>query len=54
MPACLTPRRLLPRSNAELGIEPGPELGAALAELEAAQYAGEVADRAGALQHLRR
>ena len=39
---------------AELGIEPGPELGSALAELEAAQYAGEVADRAGALQHLRR
>ena len=39
---------------AELGIEPGPELGSALAELEAAQYAGEVTDRAGALQHLRR
>jgi putative nucleotidyltransferase with HDIG domain len=39
---------------AELGIEPGPELGAALAELEAAQYAGEVVDRTGALQHLRR
>jgi poly(A) polymerase len=39
---------------AELGIEPGPEVGSALAELEAAQYAGEVADRAGALQHLRR
>jgi len=39
---------------AELGIEPGPELGSALAELEAAQYAGEVSDRAGALQHLRR
>ncbi|HEY3492498.1 MAG TPA: HD domain-containing protein, partial [Solirubrobacterales bacterium] len=39
---------------AELGIEPGPELGAALAELEAAQYAGEVTDREGALQHLRR
>jgi len=39
---------------AELGIEPGPELGSALAELEAAQYAGEVADRAGALEHLRR
>jgi poly(A) polymerase len=38
----------------ELGIEPGPELGSALAELEAAQYAGEVTDRAGALQHLRR
>jgi poly(A) polymerase len=39
---------------AELGIEPGPELGAALAELEAAQYAGEITDRRGALQHLRR
>ncbi|HYG95538.1 MAG TPA: HD domain-containing protein [Solirubrobacterales bacterium] len=39
---------------AELGIEPGPELGSALAELEAAQYAGEVSDRAGALAHLRR
>ena len=39
---------------AELGIEPGPELGSALAELEAAQYAGEVTDRMGALQHLRR
>jgi putative nucleotidyltransferase with HDIG domain len=38
----------------ELGIEPGPELGAALAELEAAQYAGEVTDRMGALEHLRR
>ncbi|HSS41332.1 MAG TPA: HD domain-containing protein [Solirubrobacterales bacterium] len=39
---------------AELGIEPGPELGSALAELEAAQYAGEVTDRIGALEHLRR
>ena len=39
---------------AELGIEPGPELGSALDELEAAQYAGEVTDRAGALEHLRR
>ncbi len=39
---------------AELGIEPGPELGNAVAELEAAQYAGEVTDREGALQHLRR
>jgi len=33
---------------AELGIE-GPEIGAKLAELEAAQYAGEVSDRADAL-----
>jgi poly(A) polymerase len=39
---------------AELGIEPGPELGSALAELEAAQYAGEITDRKGALAHLRR
>jgi poly(A) polymerase len=37
---------------AELGIE-GPEIGAKLAELEAAQYAGEVADRASALGLLR-
>jgi poly(A) polymerase len=40
--------------SAELGIEPGPELGSAVAELEAAQYAGEVTDRKGALQHLQR
>ncbi|HET8815676.1 MAG TPA: HD domain-containing protein [Solirubrobacterales bacterium] len=39
---------------AQLGIERGPELGSALAELEAAQYAGEVTDRAGAIEHLRR
>jgi putative nucleotidyltransferase with HDIG domain len=39
---------------AELGIQPGPELGSALAELEAAQFAGEVTDRAGAIEHLRR
>lgn len=39
---------------ATLGIEPGPELGSALAELEAAQYAGEVTDRKGAIEHLRR
>jgi poly(A) polymerase len=36
----------------ELGVE-GPEIGAKLAELEAAQYAGEVTDRAGALGLLR-
>jgi hypothetical protein len=36
-----------------LGIEPGPELGKLLSELEAAQYAGEVADRAAALEHAR-
>ncbi|MFL5898072.1 MAG: HD domain-containing protein [Solirubrobacterales bacterium] len=39
---------------ATLGIEPGPEIGAAMAELEAAQYAGEVTDHAGAIEHLRR
>ncbi|HVD39286.1 MAG TPA: HD domain-containing protein, partial [Solirubrobacterales bacterium] len=39
---------------AALGIEPGPELGNAVAELEAAQFAGEVTDREGALRHLRR
>lgn len=39
---------------AELGIKPGPELGSALAELEAAQYAGEITDRTGAIEHLRR
>jgi putative nucleotidyltransferase with HDIG domain len=38
---------------AELGLEPGPELGKLMAELEAAQYAGEVADRAAALEHAR-
>jgi putative nucleotidyltransferase with HDIG domain len=37
---------------AELGIE-GPEIGAKLAELEAAQYAGEITDRDGALGLLR-
>lgn len=37
----------------DLGIEPGPELGGLLSELEAAQYAGEVHDRAGALEHAR-
>jgi poly(A) polymerase len=39
---------------AALGIEPGPELGSAMAELEAAQYAGEVTDRSEAIEHLRR
>jgi putative nucleotidyltransferase with HDIG domain len=38
----------------ELGIEPGPQLGALMRELEAAQYAGEVSTRAEALEHLRR
>jgi poly(A) polymerase len=39
---------------AELGIEPGPELGRILAELEEAAYAGEVADRAQAIELARR
>jgi poly(A) polymerase len=39
---------------AELGIAPGPELGDLLAEIEAAQYAGEVVDRQAAIEHLRR
>jgi len=39
---------------AELGIGHGPELGDLLAELEAAQYAGEVADRQAAIAYLRR
>jgi poly(A) polymerase len=38
----------------ELGIAPGPELGGLLADLEAAQYAGEVADRQAAIEYLRR
>jgi poly(A) polymerase len=38
---------------AELGIDEGPRLGELLAELEAAQYAGEVGDRAEALEHAR-
>jgi poly(A) polymerase len=39
---------------AELGINPGPELGDLLAELEAAQYAGEVKTREQALERARR
>jgi putative nucleotidyltransferase with HDIG domain len=39
---------------AELGLGEGPELGELLAELEAAQYAGEVGNRDEALSHLRR
>lgn len=39
---------------AELEISAGPELGDLLAELEAAQYAGEVADRQAAIEYLRR
>ena len=39
---------------AELGIEPGPWLGRALAAIEEAQFAGEVGDRAGAIELARR
>jgi poly(A) polymerase len=38
----------------ELGIKEGPRLGELLAELETAQYAGEVSTRAEAIEHLRR
>ncbi len=38
----------------ELGIEPGPALGEAMRELQAAQYAGEVTGREAAVAHLRR
>lgn len=39
---------------AELGIEPGPELGRLLGEIEAAVFAGEVAERDGAVELARR
>jgi hypothetical protein len=39
---------------AALGIEPGPEVGRLLAEIEAAQYAGEVSDQTAALELARR
>ncbi|HMB55422.1 MAG TPA: HDIG domain-containing protein [Thermoanaerobaculia bacterium] len=39
---------------AELGVEEGPELGDLLAELEAAQYAGEIETREAALERARR
>jgi poly(A) polymerase len=38
----------------ELGMAVGPEVGELLAELEAAQYAGEVTNREAAIEHLRR
>ena len=38
----------------ELGIEPGPELGRLLAQLQEAAYAGEATDRAQALELARR
>ena len=49
------PRPFLPGDElaAELGIEPGPSLGELVAELEAAQYAGEVASREDAVRHAR-
>ncbi len=50
------PTPLLPGDElaAELEIPPGPEVGELLAELEAAQYAGEVTTRAEAVEHVRR
>jgi hypothetical protein len=49
------PAPLLPGDElaAEVGIEPGPWLGEILAELEAAQYAGEVTTREEAVDHAR-
>lgn len=49
------PRPLLAGDElaAALGIEPGPVLGAVVAELEAAQYAGEVDSRDAAIAHAR-
>ena len=38
----------------ELGIEPGPELGRLLAQLQEAAYAGEATDRAQALELARK
>jgi hypothetical protein len=38
----------------ELKIPVGPELGELLAELEAAQYAGEISSWDGAVEHARR
>jgi poly(A) polymerase len=39
---------------AELGVEPGPEMGRLLEELRSASFAGEVSDRAQALELARR
>ncbi|MFN8132686.1 MAG: HDIG domain-containing protein [Solirubrobacteraceae bacterium] len=46
------PRPLLRGDDlaAQLGLEPGPELGGLLAQLAEAQYAGEIADRDDALR----
>jgi putative nucleotidyltransferase with HDIG domain len=62
MPAALEwrrngPPRLPLRGDelaAALGMEPGPELGRVLAELEEAAYAGEIAGRADAVELARR
>jgi poly(A) polymerase/tRNA nucleotidyltransferase (CCA-adding enzyme) len=45
------PRSPIPGDElaAELGIEPGPELGRILGEIEAAVYAGEVSSREDAV-----
>ena len=50
------PRPLLPGDELahEVGIEPGPELGQLVRELEEATYAGEVADREGAVRLARK
>ena len=50
------PRSPIPGDElaAELGIQPGPELGRIIAEVEAAVYTGEVADRDGAVAYARR
>lgn len=50
------PRQLIPGDELaeELGIEPGPELGELLDELEADQYAGEVTTREQAVERARR
>jgi hypothetical protein len=40
--------------QAELGLRPGPQIGQLLASLREAQAAGDVADRAAALEHVRR
>jgi poly(A) polymerase len=49
------PRSPIPGDElaAELGIEPGPELGRIIGEIEAAVYAGEVADRDDAVAFAR-
>jgi hypothetical protein len=39
---------------AELGIEPGPELGRLLGEIEAARFAGEISSRDEAVELARR